>query len=114
MPRMPNVRAVSTSLFEAASADSDPATSPAWAVCPAVVVAVGVSRAYLGVHWLTDIVGGWCFGACLLAAILLAAHALDARAAARRARSAQGAGAPAAGTAPPRNAVPYGDVRAVR
>ncbi len=37
-----------------------------------MIAAVGVSRVYLGVHWVTDIVGGWALG-CLWAMIVVTA-----------------------------------------
>jgi undecaprenyl-diphosphatase len=49
----------------------------AWAV--AFTLMVGISRVYLGVHWPTDVLAGWCLGALWAMAIWLLAWALERR-----------------------------------
>lgn len=51
----------------------------AWVLGAAVLLAltVGLTRVYLGAHWLSDVLAGWCVGAAWAMSLWLAAWALE-------------------------------------
>ncbi|WP_327308547.1 phosphatase PAP2 family protein [Streptomyces sp. NBC_01298] len=46
-----------------------------WVLAPAIVVGVGYTRVALGVHWVSDVVGGWLLGLAVVTATTLAFEA---------------------------------------
>ena len=57
------------------------------ATAVALAFTVGLTRIYLGVHWATDVIGGWSLGTAWAMAFWLAAYALERLRAARRLRA---------------------------
>lgn len=47
----------------------------AWLAAAVMVLLIGVSRMYLGVHWLSDVIGGYTIGACWLVLVVTAVTA---------------------------------------
>ena len=46
-------------------------------VAPLLAVAIGLSRVYLGVHWMSDVVVGWVFGALWIALVATLARVVS-------------------------------------
>jgi undecaprenyl-diphosphatase len=59
------------------------------AVAVTMTLAIGFSRVFLGVHWPSDVLAGWCLGSAWAIGCLLAARQLGIRRAARRTPSGE-------------------------
>jgi membrane-associated phospholipid phosphatase len=64
----------------------------AWVGAVVIIVLVGVTRLYLGAHWLSDVLAGWALGALWLGAVL--------RVSGRWPASRSGSSSPSAGPGP--------------
>jgi membrane-associated phospholipid phosphatase len=69
-----------------------------WSVAVFTVAVVGVTRLYLGVHWLTDVLGGWAFGSLWFLFVLGASKAISGGREPPEARARIGACAPSPST----------------
>jgi len=50
-----------------------------WAGAAMLTALVGISRIYLGVHWTTDVLGGWAFGVLWLAVVVTGSRGIPRR-----------------------------------
>ena len=56
---------------------SRPLRAVTWTVATLIVFLAGVSRVYLGMHWATDVLGGWLLGSVWVAGLTVALAPLD-------------------------------------
>lgn len=59
--------------------DSRALRAGTWIAATLIVFLVGVSRVYLGMHWATDVLGGWLLGSVWVAGLTVALEPLETR-----------------------------------